>query len=168
MNSNWPRWIKASVVDHFSSILDSNVLLVDGQRRSATQANDRYELRFNGPNISQKTRNEYRLGYTINLLIVSSSNELDIYQMERYKGLGANAFSVSIPVYKYGPDPDDDQSMVGCLNLKSDLTIRDFGYGTETVYTIAIDAYYVFELLDSVSVYSEALILALEPNLEAT
>lgn len=168
MNVDWPRWIKASVSQYFSVFLDNATLIVDGEKRPALQPNDRFELRFDGPDISQKTKGEYVLGYTINLLIISASNETDIYQLDRLKGTGANAFSVSIPVFRYGSGVNDTQEQIGCLTLKSDLNIRDFAYTGDSIYHVAIDAYYVFEILESSSVYQEALTLDFESVLEAS
>jgi len=165
MNVDWPRWIKASVSDHFVTMLDG--ILVDGQRRGASQTNDRFELRFDGPDISQKSKGEYWLGFAVNLLIISASNENDIYQLDRYKGAGAAAFSTAIPVFRYGPGANDDQSLVGCVTLKTDLNIRDFGSKGDKVYHVAIDAYYVFEPVENFAVYQEALVFGVESDLEA-
>jgi hypothetical protein len=168
MNVDWPRWIKASIIKHFLPYFGDRNLLVDGERRLGTQPNDRYELRFDGPDVSIKTRNEYRLGIMVNLLIVSSSNENDIYKLDRMKGTGLSPFTTSIAVFKYGNNVNDDQSQIGCLTLKSDLNLRDFGYKNDTIYHVAIDAYYLFEPTEQTAIYQEALTFDVITVLEAS
>lgn len=157
MNNNWPRWFKASIAQHFVTYFKHGELLIDGQKKPATQSNDRFELRFDGPDVSMKSLGEYVLGMQVSFLIVSSSNETDIYQIDTFKGAALDAFSVSIPLYKYGPGAGDTQAAIGCATLKSDINVRDLGYVSETVYKVAIDAYYVFEPIELTAVYYEAL-----------
>lgn len=168
MNVDWPRWIKASIVKHFLPFFGDRNLLVDGERRLAMQPNDRYELHFDGPDVSIKTLHEYQLGIMVNLLIVSVSNENDIYKLDRMKGTGLSPFTRSIAVKRYGSGANDDQTQIGCLTLKSDLNVRDFGYKNDTIYHVAIDAYYLFEPTEGIATYQEALTLDLVTVLEAS
>jgi hypothetical protein len=145
MDSNLQRWIKASVTDYFATFFDSSAFTVDGQIRRPTQPADRFELKLNGPDISERTASEYELSYDIRLLIISVRSSTDICKMERLKGQAVPAFAKTIPIYKYGSSPSDDQTLVGCLILRSNLSIRDFGTTDDTVYHTAIDAHYTFE-----------------------
>ena len=158
MNTEWPRWIKASIAQHFSTFF---TIIVDGQRRPSIQPRERFELRFDGPDVSEKLQGEFQLGYVVNLLIISASNEEDIYKMDRLKGRGADPFITRIPIYKYGPALNDDGTLIGCITRKSDIDIKDFGYFADNVQHISINAYYLFEPFESYSQYEESLGLEL-------
>jgi hypothetical protein len=166
MNSDWPRWIKSSVAEHLAKLLDNAYLVVDGEKLPAILPNTRYEFRLNGPNVRECSKGEFQLNYDFNLLIISASNESDIYKIERLKGTGINSFCVSIPVFKYGTGTNDDQSQLGCLTRKSDISIRDFNFSGETVQHVAIDAEYKFEAIESKSTYEEALAIEVQQSLE--
>lgn len=168
MNVNWPRWIKASVADYFSSLLGNERLIIDGEKRPLDPKASIFELRFDGPDIQQNTRGEYNLGYTVNLLIRSSENEDDVYKLDYLKGIGANCFQTSIPIHKYGKQSSDDQSHIGCITLKTNIDVRDFGYTHETIYHVCIQGYYVFEPYERVSTYESTLAFDLNLSLEAS
>lgn len=161
MNSNWPRWIKASISSHFANLIGNANLIVVGERRYVDEKNDRFELKLNGPRVTNSTKNEYVLEYDVSLLIISTSNESNIYEMEDYKSIGINAFITSIPVY------DNNDALVDCLTLKSDIVVRDFGFVSGTVYHVAIDAIYVFEKVDP-QLYHETLTLGSTHSLEVS
>jgi len=145
MNINWPIWIKASVAKHFNDYRSGITLFVEGQKRPATEDNERFELRTNGPDVLQTGPLDYTLNTVINILITSVSNETNIYRMDALKGIILRAYTVNIPVYKY----DDDDTLLGCLQLKSDITIRDLGLRDTTLRQVAISAFYSIDLVSS-------------------
>lgn len=145
MNANWPQWIKASVAKQFNDNRGGITLFVEGQKRPATEDRERFELRLNGPDYKQTGPSAYTLDTVVNLLITSVSNETNIYRMDALKGIILAAFSSSIPVYKYG----DDDTLLGCLQLKSQIDIRDLGLRDTTLRQVSISAFYSIDLVSS-------------------
>ncbi len=127
INVNWPRWIKASVANHFNNNLDNVYMYVEGEERKREEPNNRFELRMDGPDINDPSDNYFVLDLSVNLLIrILRSN--DNYKLERMKGTGTAAFTGSIDIYKYGTDADvDDQSLLGCMDRVSNILVVDFG-----------------------------------------
>jgi hypothetical protein len=145
MNENWPVWIKASIVKHFDSYRGGITLFVEGQKRPATESQERFELRLNGPDYIQTGPKFYTLNAIVDLLITSVSNETNIYRMDALKGIILKAFTSSIPVYKYG----SDDTLLGCLALKSQIDVRDFGLRDVTLRQVSISAFYKIDLVST-------------------
>ena len=130
LNSNWSRWITASVNDHFASQSgivkledwssgDSDLpLIVRGQQfETDTDRMDLVELRLDGPDFAEVSINHYHAYIEVNTLIQSVISETDIYKMARSIGIVQACFT-DIPLYKYG----DDDSLFGCLTLIANPT----------------------------------------------
>lgn len=164
MNVDWPRWIKASFATHFYNVLGGYQLIIEGQKVPEDQANDRFEVRFDGPDITQGTKPEYYLDYIVDMLITSVSNETDIYNMERLKGQAANAYITQIPVYKYG----DTGEHVGCMTRKTNIDIKDFGIRVGNLHQAAVRAMYRFESISLYSIYEVSVELDTSLAVEAT
>jgi hypothetical protein len=145
MNTNWPKWIKASIAKHFDSNRGGITLFVEGQKRPATESTERFELRVDGPDVNQTGPVYYTLDTVVNILITSVSNETNIYRMDALKGIILNAFTSSIPIYKYG----GDSTLLGCLQLKSQIDTRDLGLRDTTLRQVSISAFYSIDLVSS-------------------
>ena len=123
-NPKWPKWVQASVADHFKTAATAGgfASLVDGleERTSAFQENpQRLEIRINGPFITQMSSNYYQFLVDVNILIFSHMDgSIDsVYRGTNIAGTMAQSASDSIPVHKYGAEVGDDASLIGCLSL---------------------------------------------------
>jgi hypothetical protein len=113
---NWPRWIFASVSKHFQDRRGTLTFYIEGQERDSPMPTDLLEFRMDGPYETEISKNYWDLYIEVSILIQAMKDDKDYHRIHRYCGLVAQAFT-SIPVYKYGDGVDDDQTLLGCLNL---------------------------------------------------
>ncbi len=135
---NWPRWVQASVMDHFkiAATAQSFVSLLEGVEERTTafmEAPNRLEIRINGPFIAEVSANFWHFDVDVNILIFSHmGGQLpNAYEGTDMAGFMAEAASQSIPIKKYGTGGQDDQSLIGCLALKSGRkeSVKVFHFG---------------------------------------
>jgi len=113
-----PRWIFASVSKHFDTnvrVAKSLSMYIEGQHRETRNTEDFFELRLDGPVLTELSRNYWRIYFEVNVLIQAAMNESDFHKIHRYAGYVASAFTM-ISVYKYG----DDDSLFACIPLLQD------------------------------------------------
>lgn len=116
--TNLDRWMFASISDHFINKMPTLDVVVEGHDRSQeTFTKDLVEFRCDGPVIQEKGRNEYYIKTEVNCLIQSVMRDTSTHVLYTDVGLVLKAFTKGIPVYRYGLGADDDQSMLGCLEL---------------------------------------------------
>jgi hypothetical protein len=119
INSNWPRWISASVADYFKVVTDTLhlPLLTEGvdDRAHKTMHYNHAELRVNGPFIQEPSHNYYILNVDINVLLTELMGDVNAYNMTTWCGAIQNAMDGPINVYRYGSETGDDQAWIGCL-----------------------------------------------------
>ena len=132
MNSNWPRWIFASVTDHFSST--GYKTFVEGEPRETWEEKDFIEVRMDGPYFIQLDSSSWEAMIEVNVLVQSSMDFTNLHKIHTMCGVVASAFAGnSIQVFKYGVNVGDDQTLLGCLQLLQDkrdrqlLVISHFG-----------------------------------------
>lgn len=150
MNKNWSRWIIASVADYFMKTIPTIPVYMEGEvtdRRSNKPA--WCELRLNGPHFREITRGHWELRFSINILISAVKNPKDMYAIYRVVGTIEPLF-VTIPVYKYGDEPDDNKDeKLGCLNLDS-TPVKTNHYGQVTtdkpILQSTVEGQYTMEL----------------------
>jgi hypothetical protein len=125
-NPHWPRWIFASAADHFRQAADGIELpiLIEGVDERETEkmcAGNHVEFRLNGPAVTELSRGYFRLDVDVNLLLTSmmGGQVKNAYDIVQQAGVLLQAAGHPIPVHKFGNGPDDDQSLVGCLTLRS-------------------------------------------------
>lgn len=123
-NPNWPRWIFASTSKHFNDRRGDVSFYIEGQERNVPAAVDLFEFRMDGPYETELNKNYWKLFIEVSLLIQSTKDDKDYHRVHRLAGQIASAFT-SIPVYKYGDGVDDDQSLLGCLNLVQSIGKRE-------------------------------------------
>jgi len=135
---NWPRWVQASVADHFkvAATAQGYPALVEGIDERLTEfieSTDRVEIRINGPFIREMSKDYYQFIVDANILIFShmGGSSPNAYLGTEMTGFMAQAASQSIPVFKYGTGVDDDQSLIGCLSLRrgDSESVRVFHFG---------------------------------------
>lgn len=118
-NQNWARWIWASVSDHLDTELSGLILYYEGQKRAADTQYD-LEVRMDGPDLTERSRGEWRAYVEVNLLVNAIMNDTDWHLIDKNIGLAQAALIESIPIFKYGDGVDDNDSFLFCLNLIQD------------------------------------------------
>ena len=127
-NPNWPRWIFATVSKHFTEAAQEAELplFIEGQHRSTRKYKDLLELRMDGPTLREPSKGCWYLRLEINILIQSTMDDKNYHRIHQNVGVVAAAFEKAISVYKYGNNPQDDKTFVGCLQLIQNRETRDF------------------------------------------
>ena len=126
-NRNWPRWLSASVNNHFSQLeAEGTDVFYEGQVRQTAKWDDFIEVRMDGPFWRETTKNEFILKIEVNILtqhtIQPSKN---LYKAQITDGRVGELLT-TIAVYKLGSEVGDDESQIGCLTLISNPASRDW------------------------------------------
>ena len=127
MNTNWPRWISASLNYHMDSGKSGVKLFIEGEKRITGTTADRFELRTNGPFFNEVSAGVWRVELTVNLLVSCTMNKTDLYNLQRKIGISLGMMT-SIPLYKYGTLTGiDDQTLFACMQLIEGPTVTQYG-----------------------------------------
>jgi hypothetical protein len=134
MNQHWARWIFASVCKHFDAKRGTIPMFVEGQQRVTRSLQDFIELRLDGPDFNEASKDYWSAYVEINVMIQSSMVDTDFHRIHRTVGVVSAAFTSAIPIYKYGTAPlIDTGAQIGCLSLVDDkynkerIKVRHFG-----------------------------------------
>lgn len=136
IDSNWARWIRISIADHFNAknrtdtALQPNPipLYFEGQIRSNEQDVTEMELRLDGPHIHEVSKNYYKISVEPNLILKTPVNEADIWAFDRVIGLASAMFDRCIAVFRYGNGVQDDETFVFDLKRVDDPeTLTPYG-----------------------------------------
>jgi hypothetical protein len=131
MNSNWPRWIYASVTEHFAST--GYKTFIEGEPRTTWEDKDFIEVRMDGPYFSQLDKATWEALIEVNVLLQSVVDFSNLHKIHTMAGAIAAKFYSPLQIFKYGSGPSDDQSLLTCAELlqnKRDrqlLVISHFG-----------------------------------------
>ena len=136
MNENWARWVFASVADYLKSVAADNDLpsLVDGaeDRSDAfSQASDHIEIRITGPTV-QELAGLSRLTVDANVLLRCRYEQKNAYRRHTLIGAFQAAMAGPIPVFKYGSEPGDDKTQIGCLAIPNGGAVKLHHFGQLT------------------------------------
>jgi hypothetical protein len=154
LDENLARWVFASVAVYFKAVADglSLPLLVEGvdERESETMEEDHAELRLTGPFVREVSHGMWRTWTDINILLTTRMfmSREDAYGIARLGGKFEQAMTERIPIYKYGPDVGDDDSLIDCLTQRRGKAeaIKLFHFGqisrTDRIRQAVIDARY--------------------------
>ncbi len=129
---NLSRWIYASTGKYFNAIAEANSLhfFVEGTNRETAEHQKYIEFRLDGPSITELSKNYYRLDVEINILWSFNQDDEDFHETERLKGILMDAMQ-NICIYRFGDGPNDDDSLVGTLQLRQDsktsTRVNNFG-----------------------------------------
>ena len=125
-NPHWPRWIFASVADYFKQTaagINLPILIegIDEREAEKIRANDHVEFRLNGPAVTELSRGYFRLDVDVNLLLTSmmGGQTRNAYDIVQQTGIFLQAAAGPIPVLKWGEGPEDDETLLGCLTLRT-------------------------------------------------
>jgi len=149
---HWIRWVQASITKYFSDLgigLEMTFFM-EGEPRTDRQTNptipDVIELRITGPDISEVSKNYFKLDVNVSIVVETIMDETDLYRHAVKLGLVADKFQ-SINLFKYGTGPDDDDSNIGCISLDDTdrLEVRQLGQLDEnkSVLFSVVEADYV-------------------------
>ena len=140
MDKNWPRWMKAGMLKYFVGVVqEQNGVTcyletaehIDKNGNFITKLDTWAEARFNGPVTTPITETEFHHAAIVNFLISTKLDQSNFYNHDRTVGLVYEAFINSIPIFKLGDGPDDDQSLLGCFQLEADnkfaIQVAHFG-----------------------------------------
>ena len=112
MNANWPRWIFASIAEHFKDNTDSLPMMVEGEQRDDLDNKDSIEVRTDGPSIIEVCKDMWKIVVDINVLVNSAMDDSNFFRLHKNVGTVAAAFQ-TIQVLQY----DDGEALVGCMEL---------------------------------------------------
>lgn len=137
MDKNLARWIFQSIVVHFQSTASGLSLpyYVEGidEMDDDIQRANHVELRITGPIIKEVSNGYFTVDVAINMLFTKlmDSRDADAYELMRWTGEFANVMLDPIPIYKKGTGADDDDSLVGCIEVKkgSNEAVRVWHFG---------------------------------------
>lgn len=123
-NTNWPRWVFASVSQHFASNTAGLDMFIEGQHRNTRDLKDFIELRMDGPQITEVSKDYWRIYGEVNVFITSAMDVTNYHRIHENVGIVAAAFTM-IPLFKFGvPSVINDQSHWACWNLLQDIRKR--------------------------------------------
>lgn len=156
-NSNWNRWIRASVNTHFYNNLPPFVaadrIIVEGAPKGLLEDDTYIEIRMDGPKWREVSKNFFILKIEVNLLLtIIIGSAKNLYESETILG-HVNTLVSTIPVFKLGGEVGDDGSQIGCLELKDSeprdwTTTSDFGQIEPTlpIRQETVEAHYTIEI----------------------
>ena len=149
MNTNWARWITASITKHFDSYKGDLSFYTVETPKAVEDPEERVELRVNGPNFSEPSKNYWMGWIDVQLLLLIQPDDLDAYKSSRFIGQLLTAFT-AIQVMKYGSAAVDDDTYVGTLylnpGLRPKVSVACFGQISPSAklnYTILNAEYFV-------------------------
>lgn len=155
---NLPRWIFTSVAWHFKEIADDNniPLFIEGidERESEDSEQDHVELRLTGPIIKEVSKDYYTFDTVVNFLVTNlmSMSGDNAYKIIDWCGILAYEMNKPLPIYKYGSGPDDDDSLIKCMQVKKNKSssVKIFHFGqidkTSRIRQSEIDASYEMDV----------------------
>lgn len=153
MTQHWPRWIFASISKHFDDRKQGLPLFIEGQNRNTRDTKDFFELRVDGPRLTELTKGSWHIYIEVNILVQSAMDDLDYHRIHRNVGIAVEAMT-NLLIFKYGSKVEDDQSFLGCLKLIQDTRSREriqvFNFGQIDVDTrlmqSAVEGHYEMNL----------------------
>lgn len=126
-NPHLVRWIHTSVGKYLKTIASNNSVAsliegIDQRSKAFMQADDRVEIRVNGPFTTRQSPRQQKAIVFVNVLISSTmgGDKKDAYRLDELLGIFHNAMDGQIPIFKYGTDPVGMEQQIGCLSIKDD------------------------------------------------
>lgn len=115
--SHFPRWIAASLADHFENEAICKTY-IETDCKDVAAYSQYLEVRIDGPYKVNPSRGYHILTCPVNVLVSTKKVTKDAYALHRLLGKVFNAFT-TIPIYRYGEMSVDDDSQIGCMDLVS-------------------------------------------------
>lgn len=126
MDTNWSRWIFASITTHFDGIITISTF-VEGMDRQTKDLSEFAEIRIDGPRTNELSADYWRLYIEVNILIQTIMNDRDLHRHWKNIGDVNMAFLNCISVYKKADRDGNngDGSRLGCFQLVTDRYNRE-------------------------------------------
>ena len=90
-------------------------MFIEGMIRDTNKIHEFFELRIDGPNYTEWSKDYWEIYMEINVLIQVAKNNQDFHAMRRRTGQLSEIFEPCINLYRYGDGPDDDGLLFGVL-----------------------------------------------------
>ena len=137
MDENLARWIFISVAKHFEPVASGLSLpyLIEGikERTEDEIWEDHVEMRMTGPFIKEQSRDFYTVEVAINFLFTAlmDMDGADAYRHLKWLGEFQKVMLEPIPVYRFGVEVVDDQTLIDCLRVKKNAAdaVRSYLFG---------------------------------------
>lgn len=125
LSKHLTRWIIASVSKHFEDRRQGLSMFIEGQIRDTRSLKDFMELRIDGPNLTELSKGFWQAYIEINVLVQAAQDDADYHRIYKNVGIVTVAFTNTIQIFRFGDGVDDDDSLVGCVNLLGDKESRE-------------------------------------------
>jgi len=137
MDENLARWIFISVAKHFEPVASGLNLpyLIEGikERTEDEIWEDHVEMRMTGPFIKEQSRDFYTVEVAINFLFTAlmDMDGADAYRHLKWLGEFQKEMLEPIPIYRFGIESVDDQTLIDCLRVKKNAAdaVRSYLFG---------------------------------------
>lgn len=123
MRKHWTRWIYASIAKHFAAVAEANDVYFYLAGKGDDTCAEFLELTVTGPTTNQRNNGYYVLEVDVGVIY---SVYVSGYQAQVLSGLIEEAMT-DICIYKYGDGPDDDNTFLGILQIRSPIETDCFG-----------------------------------------
>lgn len=124
--SDWPRWIHATVAKYLKQVAVTNsfpVLIegIDDRGTEFMEQTNRVEIRVNGPFSREISKGYYEVLFDVNVLVNSrmDGEAKNVWTLDQILGKFYDAMDGPIAVFRVGTGPDDDESLLGCFQVRS-------------------------------------------------
>jgi hypothetical protein len=132
MIEDWTRWMHASVAAYLGTVATAAGVpsLAEGLEERTTafeEAQDRVEIRFNGP-FTKRYSGTTEAKISVNVLFTSTfgNKSKNAFSMDNAMGQFHSAMDAGIPIFKMG-SATDDLTQLGCMQVISDVKVFSFG-----------------------------------------
>ena len=144
-NEDIVRWTMASMADHFVNTVNASIspappISVTGYTLNAFETQDHVEMRMIGPHVDDASGGgfaQYELGLSF-LFTFRQDGVKDMFTIDRWLGVYADALRKPLDVYKRGDGVGDDESLVGCFQLRKNsrdlIRVDRYGFMDSNVH----------------------------------
>lgn len=138
MDANLPRWIFASLSDHFQTLSDNIELrfFVEGSDEDEIKdfQQDSALFRMDGPIVHEGSSGEEWYSIEIQILLTDLVVSTTESAYKIYKNAGSYMESMlndAIGIYRFGNGPEDDDTLFGCLtpdkSVRNNVRLASYG-----------------------------------------
>jgi len=146
-----PKWIIASVAQHFENYNGDVRLLIETEYDDTKLLTDAYYLFVDGPVFTETTKGKWFATFQLICLVSTKVDEENLYRHVENIGRISLAFTPTISIFKYGSGVADDHTIIGCAEQVNEngatIIISHFGKSptNKDVRVAQVLSYYEFE-----------------------
>ena len=122
--SDWPEWIRASLVTHVATKLSGKTIYNEGAKRDTNTVANYFEERIQIHEITERSQGDFKIIVELNILIATTPTS-NLYNHEREVGDALDVFTKEIELLKHGQGQPG--TSLGCLMLTEGIHTVDFG-----------------------------------------